>query len=99
MVVEREPVVEELSGDSPTMTNIIGWHQCDRLNILDEDGFGGGKGEIVFVDHNEVLVDRYLLIKVKNFRHSKKYSNEIDFYGVYKLRYSFFIFSIPKYHT
>ena len=67
VVVEGEPIVEEFGGYTPTVNCSIRRNKSHKLKILNEDGLGGGKGEIVFLDDNEVLVDGNLLVKVENF--------------------------------
>lgn len=67
VVVEGEPIVEEFGGYTPTVDCSIGRNKSNELKILNEDGLGGGKGEIVLLDDNEVFVDGDLLVKVENF--------------------------------
>lgn len=57
VAVVGEPVVEVLATDSPSVGDSFGAEETDAFDVGDEDGFGGGKGEVVFLDDQQFGVD------------------------------------------
>lgn len=69
IVVIREPVVEILATDPPTMCDSFWAEYPYSLNVLEEDGFWGGEGKEILVDDNEFLVDGHLVVMIEYFAH------------------------------
>lgn len=76
VIIVGEPVVEVFPADAPSMSDSIRTKQSDGFNVLEENGFGGGKGEEIFVDDNEFLVDSDLIVVIEDLAHS--FSNKFD---------------------
>ena len=64
VAVEGEPVVEVLSGDSPAVGDSFRVDEGDCLHLVEEDGFGGGEGEVILADDYGLPVYLYLLVFV-----------------------------------
>lgn len=64
VVVEGEPVVEVLAGDSPAVGDSFRVDEGNCLHLFKEDGFGGGEGEVVLANDDGLPVHLYLLVLV-----------------------------------
>ena len=62
-----EPVVEGLGGGSPLVVDASGIKDGDFGHFGEEDGFGGGEGEVVLIDDDAEIGDGDVLILVEDF--------------------------------
>ena len=64
IVVQGEPVVQVLGREAPAMVNSFWAEHGDGLDVWKHDGFGGGEGEEILIDDDEVSVDCDLFVEV-----------------------------------
>jgi hypothetical protein len=64
-----EPVVEIARTDTPLWSGGVILEHDDLLDLREEYLPGGGEGEVVLVDDDEVLADSHLFVLVEDFGH------------------------------